>query len=165
MWITQEVCLARALDIFYGRDMLAWIFFEMFKERAYPLEMLTPVDEEIRRAFENIQTSQAWNLAGTKGRSKSGQHTLYQALSLTMNCVCQNRRDKIYGILGLAYDVGQGDITVDYTMSLPHLYHMVRKFIETRTANQEQLFYSISVLKKTLYDPDQKSLDSQSQPL
>jgi hypothetical protein len=154
MWITQEVCLARALHVFYGREMLAWTIFEAFKKSSYLLKNLTHKDEKIRRAFNNIQASQAWNLAGTKGRSESGQHTLYQAVSLTMNCVCQNRRDKIYGILGLAYDVGQGDITVDYTMSLPDLYHMVRKFIETRTASREQLFYSILVLKMTLYNPD-----------
>jgi len=40
----------------------------------------------------------------------------------SQNSISRDRRDKIYGILGLGCDVGTGDIAVDYSISLFALY-------------------------------------------
>lgn len=61
----------------------------------------------------------AGNFAGT---------VLEYALVSSQNSISRDRRDKIYGILGLACDVGTGDIAVDYSISLFELYSNTMSF-------------------------------------
>lgn len=56
-------------------------------------------------------------------------------LKLSSNCRCTDRRDKIFGILGLATDVDELDLSADYSLSLFQLY--VNNFVANELQRRE----------------------------
>jgi hypothetical protein len=79
-----------------------------------------------------VVSSQPWKLVQYRRfepSSPAGGPTLKSLLELSMPCSCHYRKDKVYGILGLASDVPVGEIPVDYSQSLFQLYTSVMRFM------------------------------------
>jgi hypothetical protein len=138
LWIIQEVCLASKLRVLYGTKMIDWTTFRNF----HSVISLYPLDRQdgsyLRHPDVNysymdlVVNSQPWKLVlyrRFEPSSPAGGPTLKSLLELSMPCSCHDRKDKVYGILGLASDVPVGEIPVDYSQSLFQLYTSVMRFM------------------------------------
>lgn len=52
-------------------------------------------------------------------------------------CKSSNPRDMLYGIIGLASDVGQETFAIDYNKPLPELQLELIDFLHSKSGNQE----------------------------
>ncbi|KAH7393488.1 hypothetical protein BKA64DRAFT_709829 [Cadophora sp. MPI-SDFR-AT-0126] len=50
---------------------------------------------------------------------------LVEALELSKNCLCEDKRDKFYGVLGLTTNIDYFDVPVDYSLTLFQVYGSV----------------------------------------
>lgn len=122
LWIIQEICLAPRVELLYCDLSCTWNVFS----RAIPW---TEADEFVRHklcCFDGIMRS---NLALNDARPE--RRLLRSLLVLSQSSLCRDPRDKLYGILGLASDVLDGDILADYTISLFDIFcQVVQEFRE-----------------------------------
>jgi Heterokaryon incompatibility protein (HET) len=139
LWIIQEVCLASKLRVLYGTEMIDWTAFWNFHSviSLYPLDRqdgshLRRYPDVNYHYMDRVVLSQPWKLVMYRRfepSSPAGGLTLKSLLELSMACSCHDKKDKVYGILGLASDVPVGEIPVDYSQSLFQLYTSVMRFM------------------------------------
>ncbi|KAK5952456.1 hypothetical protein OHC33_006499 [Knufia fluminis] len=96
-WVIQEFLFAQAVEVFAGKRKLEWKDFEDLIEflRREPVLGSRPVVSQI------LQSRTARLTLRRKAGSQSSLHELLQEYS---DSACTERRDKVYGILGLASD-------------------------------------------------------------
>jgi hypothetical protein len=102
LWIIQEIGNAAALEVCFGRSSLEWTrFIEMVTQRASVDNVSIPLKLH-RQRMEKYR----------------GAHTLHRLLETHQSALCQDRRDKIYGLVGLAMDASAIEFPIDYRKSL-----------------------------------------------
>ncbi|KAK0099738.1 hypothetical protein ONS95_013368 [Cadophora gregata] len=153
LWIMQEVCLARRLLLLYGRHTMNWSSLSDFHQaisrstipwklddfppvmsqilNSRPWKILQVTKDGMKPHIPHLWTKSEWFL-GT---------TLENALRLSRDAFCHERKDKVFGILGLADDVDTGDIVVDYSISLFELYSNVLLFHRRRLSEEHSEEY------------------------
>lgn len=134
LWIVQEVYLASQLRLFYGVRTAALETFLKFREE-FETDNLQIEQRERRtskRLAHPIINTSPWQLFGPQyakarkvrksGESLDASRDFLLMLLLTKDHICQDRRDKIYGILGLVGDDGASrQVSIDYSCSLYEL--------------------------------------------
>ncbi|KAL2068059.1 hypothetical protein VTL71DRAFT_16157 [Oculimacula yallundae] len=148
LWIVQEVCLAFRLTLIYGRRQKKWTELCRFCKTIERMSRQPDGVElgNLPREMIQILESQPWKIMQIINKgvgsqdylSLNGIHhfgmdrflgtTLERALQLAVDSNSHERKDKIFGLLGLAEDVDSGEIIVDYSMSLFALYSTVMHF-------------------------------------
>jgi hypothetical protein len=96
-------------------------------------------------------------LAGPYMRDKTTAKSLEDLIKISENCLCTDRRDKIYGLLGLTSDGSERDVVVDYSQSIFDLYEAVvmfqRKMFACHGSSREKVIGFSQLLQKTLLVP------------
>lgn len=140
LWIIQEVVLSREVWIMCGRHILPW------RRLSTPCSNMTlsGISNWLSTRAKSIKDAEATAATPTNGWSACDQlgreqehyqssggvgSTLFNLIRNYRNALCQDPRDKVYGVLALT-SAGQYDtIRVDYTSDYPfmHLYHDIAK--------------------------------------
>ncbi|KAK0116350.1 hypothetical protein ONS95_013371 [Cadophora gregata] len=93
----------------------------------------------------------------------SADTDLVSVLALSRNCLCEDKRDKFYGILGLTTDVDEFDVPVDYSLSLFWVYVSVLQARSHQWGTDDEVLTNYSAdqimtlsraLQKPLLGPD-----------
>ncbi|KAN0114565.1 Heterokaryon incompatibility protein (HET) domain containing protein [Hyaloscypha variabilis] len=161
LWIVQEFGLATKMQILYGTSSCDGLVFFHFRELLYRLPVWpVPVEQQalahatatvpdIGTSLQRILNSQAMF---TPARVKE---IIYGNgfESLLKKCeeqLCAERRDKVYAILRLPHDVKNGDIPIDYSISIPELYKRTLDWSCKREGNSSMDRFSRTVLRALL---------------
>ncbi|KAG4440938.1 hypothetical protein IFR05_003567 [Cadophora sp. M221] len=179
LWIIQEVCLAQRLPLVYGRQMLDWTVFRTIRVGILSLVKVYKFNpNDYGSGVSRMKESPAWRIAnfidGPVDNPKRIASAVTQiievegflsvplerALEVSCDSLCDDKKDKVYGVLGLAEDVDVGDISVDYSQSLFALYFKTMVFYQT-TIDRLNLFRMprisarfSQILQKALLGPD-----------
>jgi hypothetical protein len=173
VWIIQEVFLARNLQLIYGTRTAKWKDFQELRrsidvalqklsERDFePLSSRQNAAECGEHIVEHIHESRAWNFSRyTEDRDRTW--FLEDVLDLSKLNFCRDKKDKVYGVVGLASDVNEGDIPVEYGQSLFHLYESVMRWKLRKLPKESQSRvppFSSDVQRMLLGDhPDEQSI-------
>ncbi|CZR60698.1 uncharacterized protein PAC_10594 [Phialocephala subalpina] len=125
LWIIQEVTLSRELRVCIGRSSEKW---ETFLEN---------LSQHVKR-YEDMrgQIGLIKNL-DQKRKGRYGEKSCLEKLLEDFRYAkCQEPRDKIYGLLGLANDCVDGSIKADYTKPTFDLYTEVLKKFGPQTISK-----------------------------
>lgn len=129
MWIVQEILMAQDLVVLCGTEQISWDLLESFT--VYLRDRL-PLDFEVFQgayvlppAFRSMMDIffERRNLDENNSADFRSRLTMENLLDLSKDRSCEDIRDKIYGIIGLAID--GGDIIVDYSCSVFQLRRRV----------------------------------------
>lgn len=144
LWIVQEILLAKKLTIYAGiENGMSFSWDEWSKARKalgnIPAEwQLPPVAMD---ALEIIMSSLPVHFDKQRERG-AGSWPLHALLSMCESSLCQEPRDKIYGLLSLAADFQAGDIAIDYSKSLFDLYIDIVEFHNSSHRKRQELSFS-----------------------
>ena len=138
LWIQQEMVLARKVIFMVGRLMLS------------AARMLKCMKRDLR--FLNHEPALQ---AALKTRSqKQDRYSLVEAIELFSNKICKEKRDKVYGLLGMVWDYQR----------IPVRYHNFRRFDlfettvkavfshELRPIEEDRIEYIVDVMKDLAYE-------------
>jgi hypothetical protein len=84
---------------------------------------------------------------------RPGSYTLRKLLTISQDCLCRDQKDKIYGLLGLADDVNEKDIPIDYSQSIFQLYENVLEFRARQGFGNESALWFSHCLQRALLLP------------
>lgn len=114
LWIIQEICLARRITVCIGTDTKSWGDFVRL--------LLQGQEENLEGAY----------LIERLNEKRLGRHSDSNRLEILLEhfeyALCQERRDKIYGLLGLTHDSAVDSIYADYAKGWYEVYCDVIKF-------------------------------------
>lgn len=99
LWIIQEVVLARDVEIHCGPEHCLWDTFRM-----------------VVTSVAILHSSAAYRVV--QARQNHASLSLIELLETFQNNLCKDPRDKIYGLLGMASDVRNGELSIDYRTEL-----------------------------------------------
>jgi len=152
VWIIQEICLAQRIKILYGAMECEWDDF-CATERivAHYVRYFDHPDQSTDFALANLLGTTAATLQ--RRRSMLESITLYDMVEISEMSLCQDKRDKIYGILGLVRDIKVEDIEIDYDKSIFNLYEdVIKAQVRTEPVGNNSLRFSQN-LQRSLLDP------------
>ncbi|KAK5556008.1 hypothetical protein LTR46_005854 [Exophiala xenobiotica] len=136
-WIIQEFLRARGVEVVVGTASLEWTLFE-------DVVRLVREKERERGRKGGSEDMPAWMgefmhtlpVRLTGRRISHEQSTLEELLAGFYDSKCAERRDKIYGILGIADDCGEDETTgqvrgprPDYAKNIVEVYFEVCKYL------------------------------------
>jgi len=131
LWIVQEIILAPKLELIYGTHSCDWEHlttllytirqYEVFSECQRHLPRLDGKASLVARSFAGHLDSQRY----ARRINRLPATGLKSLLATCETSYCQDPRDKIYGILGLASDISKNKISVDYSKSLFEIWEDV----------------------------------------
>lgn len=116
LWIVQEVLLAKNLKLCFGDDARTTCNWDLLSQARSSLERIPAywnLDGCCKTMVEIIQPSLSFQLDLLKQGFDKGW-PLHKLLEITKDTLCQDPRDKVYGLLGIAKDCYLGDIVIDY---------------------------------------------------
>ncbi|KAK5312468.1 hypothetical protein LTR70_008149 [Exophiala xenobiotica] len=132
-WVIQEFLFAQAVEVFAGRHKLEWEDFEDLLD----LLRMQPVLASNAVISQILQSRTARLTLRRKAGSQSSLHELLQEYS---DSACTERRDKVYGILGLASDCIEDSETGQTTGIHPdYETHIVNVYLEALDCIQASL--------------------------
>jgi len=132
-WVIQEFLFAQAVEVFAGRHKLEWEDFEDLLD----LLRMQPVLASNAVISQIVQSRTARLTLRRKAGSQSSLHELLQEYS---DSACTERRDKVYGILGLASDCIEDSETGQTTGIHPdYETHIVNVYLEALDCIQASL--------------------------
>ncbi|TVY76061.1 Heterokaryon incompatibility protein 6 OR allele [Lachnellula suecica] len=159
LWIIQEFCLAKRVQLLYDTDVIGWSCFEgvwrligHFLNQRHDALNLSPPDT--LASLQTISKSRATDLALGKN---AGSFSLRTLIKVSHDSLCQDPRDKIYGLLGLASDVPLGHIPIDYNQSIFQLYEIVLLFQIRQGLKRENALWLSYCLQRTIMSPVSKA--------
>ncbi|CAG9939562.1 unnamed protein product [Clonostachys rosea f. rosea IK726] len=123
LWIIQELVLAPEVRFYLGRYEFGW-------------DMVTSTQNPEWRALEG--RSEAIHRFREK-RYTSAQR-LENLIEVFRKAECTEKRDKIYGLLGMVLDGSDSAIKVDYGIGFAQLYAQVIAFHQTSDAPRDSPF-------------------------
>jgi hypothetical protein len=137
MWILQECSLARRLQLIYGTRSLKWEEFQIFCRAVCHFNSILDIsDYGPSTLHDRFIASEPWKRLETIAPTfPQVDRTLKTLIKLSLNLSCGDKRDKIYGLLGIASDVPEGLISVDYSRPLSHLYGDIMEFQIQKTGD------------------------------
>ncbi|KAI9859129.1 MAG: hypothetical protein M1813_007085 [Trichoglossum hirsutum] len=136
LWIIQELTLSQTLRICIGRHSEKWETF--LESLSQYVERLLNSSSPNRRGCSELQAQiQVIKTLDQKRRGRwEDTSCLEKLLEDFQYAKCEKPIDKIYGLLGLAYDCEDGIIEADYTKSTFDLYvEVMGKFNRIRPAS------------------------------
>ncbi|KAK4888941.1 hypothetical protein LTR27_012221 [Elasticomyces elasticus] len=139
-WIVQEMVLAQDLEVVVGARAISWADFVSAVLNAYNMAredmiVLDANDAAGTDAYSNRPMAQGiTNIFGLKTlrvgfRARPNSQTLNILLMLTSDTHCNDPRDKIYALLGLATDFDRSNIKVDYTLGTAQVFTSVARYL------------------------------------
>jgi hypothetical protein len=131
MWIVQEMCLAKDLILLFDSTFASWAGVQSLRRflMRSPYQPKSPMPTQMPDFEETgqlIKASQAFSLDAH--RTQSFRNNLEDLLNSTVECICTDPKDKIYGLLGLLDDNQSKEISVDYSKSLFEVFADVMRF-------------------------------------
>jgi len=133
IWVIQEFVLAREIIIQCGESTInantLQKFLSLVPSPLYDHDI--PIEEA--RFAKQINDSRGAQLSNQRHlhRTVGSNRTLMSLIGRHKECKATDCRDKIYALLGLAVDVGPGDIVVDYNKHLSEIWKDVVQFYTT----------------------------------
>jgi len=132
LWIIQEVGLGISLLILLGKHVCDWDNFRIVRQTLSRYHVDTGLGDPggCLESIRDILGSFAAQLDAHKEDRSDGftLEALLESCSLPGTAYCSERRDKVYGLLGLAVDVDIGAIPIDYSRSISEIYMDCIKF-------------------------------------
>jgi hypothetical protein len=137
-WIIQEFLRARQVEVVVGTASLEWTLFEdvvrLVREREKE-KGIKGEPEDVPAWMGEFMHTLPVRLTGR--RISHEQSTLEELLAEFYDSKCAERRDKIYGILGIADDCGEDETTgkvigprPDYAKNIVEVYFEVCKYLQ-----------------------------------
>jgi hypothetical protein len=122
-WVIQEVAMSRDIAFQCGSVLASW-------EGVYSTVEHTPA-HFVRGSFPLIlkvllMSPKSKNV-GQTFKALEPQMELLDLLESFRYCEATDPRDKIYALMGLAFDVQPGDINIDYTLPVQYVYKDIVK--------------------------------------
>jgi hypothetical protein len=120
IWIVQEYLLAHNVVIHCGPDAIdGTIVDTILSHLAAPKdEKLADLPSYFSEPLGRIRASPGTRICASRLQQKSKRPTLLELLNACKDSKCSEPRDRIYAILGLASDVQEGSIVIDYDRSI-----------------------------------------------
>jgi hypothetical protein len=124
LWISQEIALAREIEIHCGNFEISWNYLARTIKR-----LKSPILKATLSAFAReplLQTMPVGLEEAQQVRDAGGGRStqLCNLCHITHNALCSDPRDKVYGLLGIATHVG-GRLQADYNKSLFEVFEDV----------------------------------------
>lgn len=148
LWIVQEVLLARDILVAFGDHKNTVMKWDCITKAQTCLDKISRQWSTKDREFRIMENSMMWYLA----RLRQPPRTHISPTSLfafTKRSLCQDPRDKIYGLLGILDPGLTPSITIDYSIPLTTLYlELIRWFkhkFDTSTHTREFLEFGRAV--------------------
>lgn len=123
LWIVQEVGLASRLTIVHGGCDASWEAFTTLRKWISELQEKRQIPKRIVRHVKLILHSVPAHFDRQRERVEGS--SLLALLTNYEISKSQDPRDKVYGLLGLAADVEEDELEVDYSKSLLEVYRDV----------------------------------------
>ncbi|KAJ4111466.1 hypothetical protein NW768_011820 [Fusarium equiseti] len=121
LWIIQEIAQAQKIKVCFGNSVAEWKQFTHFM------------------VMHNSGCKGPIKLERQREERYSGSNTLLQLLVKHQYAECQDRKDKVYGLVGMASDAR--GFPIDYTKSPFQIWKDVMEFM-----NRHSLFYDMDIL-------------------
>jgi hypothetical protein len=107
MWIVQEMCLAKDLILLFDSTFASWTGIQSLRRflMKSPYQSKSPMPPQMpdfEETSQLIKSSQAFSLDAH--RTQSFRNNLEDLINSTVECICTDPKDKIYGLLGLLDD-------------------------------------------------------------
>lgn len=130
IWIIQEIGLARQVKVCFGNSAVNWDGFIHFM------------------GMHNVGSDGPIRLHQQRQNQVNGSSTLRQLLQNHKDALCKDRKDKVYGLIGLARD-GRG-LVIDYQRPLFQIWTDVMEFMNSHRLFEDQDILSVGGLVKFL---------------
>lgn len=135
MWIVQEVCSAKALEVHWGLNSKPEHnanFVSVFKSWEQFFDQMPSKDK---------------NAAINISQQRNGRHgekfVLPSLMEACQESICEEPRDKVYAFLGIAHDCEDGQFPVDYSKSLFELYEdVIHFYLKLEDASETIVYFS-----------------------
>lgn len=114
MWIVQEVALGQKCVVYCGSFSVPW---NDLAKAALCLEEDTGHQVEAHRVVRMIKGLKRKNVT-----DYPGHRSLINLIHQSLNLLCTDPRDKIYGVLGLASDITPGEFIPEYSLLCQEVY-------------------------------------------
>ena len=166
LWVVQEIGLAKRVKVLYGNADCDWNDFSV------PVSILSfwrdtfgqrfP-DTTGRSLFLSLKESPAAKFVGRDFRRQGwmvlGEGLTY-LLSISENSHCQERRDRIYALLGFLDKYERAQIPVDYSKSLYQIFEdVIKSSFYKQPYGPAKLVYFSEALQRALLAPLKKGSD------
>ncbi|KAK8008038.1 HET-domain-containing protein [Apiospora marii] len=123
VWIVQEVVLAEKLRLQCGHDEARWEGLTNLLDPRGRKQIFEP--RAVKKTIESVRSSLPAHIHGLRRTHQLRGCRLQEVLEATRNSLYTDPRDRIYGLLGIADDVGDGRFEVDYSGE-PNIEAMLR---------------------------------------
>lgn len=129
LWIVQEIGQAREIEVCFG----AW---------------MSPWEEFIRFLASLVASGRPLNLDYQLRKDTNESHTLKKLLEDHQDALCKDKRDKVYGLVGLAVDATQ--FPIDYSNSLFEVWTDTMEYMNKHSLLESTDVINFGRLVKTL---------------
>lgn len=123
LWIVQEVLLAKELVLCFGDNARTVISWELLTRTRVSLRAVSPywklipaLEEYVNRIKDTSPLRLDMMRQGNERR-----WPLFSLIEMTKTSLCQDPRDKIYGLLGLASDFSVKELGITYEKPVAHV--------------------------------------------
>ncbi|RGP73998.1 het domain-containing [Fusarium sporotrichioides] len=130
LWIIQEIGLAQEIKVCFGNSAVEWKQFTHFLR------------------MHNLGSDGPVRLERQREERYTGSNTLLHLLSAHREAECQDRKDKVYGLLGMASDARCFDI--DYNKSRLEIWTDVMEFMNLNSLFSNEDVIAVGDLVKFL---------------
>ncbi|EPE27264.1 hypothetical protein GLAREA_03179 [Glarea lozoyensis ATCC 20868] len=116
IWIVQEYLLAQKVDFYCGRITIDGTIIDTIISHLAALkdEKLTDLPSWLTEPLQRIRASPATRICTSRLQQKSKRPTLLELLVACKDSKSSEPRDRLYALLGLASDVQEDSIVIDY---------------------------------------------------
>ncbi|EGU73996.1 hypothetical protein FOXB_15493 [Fusarium oxysporum f. sp. conglutinans Fo5176] len=121
LWIIQEIGLAQKIKVCFGNSATEWKQFTQFI------------------TMHNFGSKGPIRLERQREEKYTGSNTLLQLLQDHKEADCQDRKDKVYGLVGMASDAR--GFSIDYNKSVFEIWTDVMEFM-----NRHSLFFDRDII-------------------
>ncbi|KAK7985799.1 hypothetical protein PG988_003421 [Apiospora saccharicola] len=123
VWIVQEIVLAEKLRLQCGLDEARWEGLTNLLDPRGRKRVFEP--RAAKRSIESVRGSLPARIHSLRHSHQVRGCRLQEVLEATRGSLCTDPRDRVYGLLGIADDVGDGRFEVDYSGE-PNIDAMLR---------------------------------------
>ncbi|KAM0377507.1 hypothetical protein ACHAPY_006670 [Fusarium culmorum] len=171
LWIVQEVLLAKELVLCFGdnaKTTTSWDLFTKARESLERVPSFWKFRPAVSASLKEIKN--AFPLRLDKLRQDTGQcWSLHNLVDITMDSLCHDPRDKIYGLLGITSGFQFGDFDIRYQDAVEHVYRNAIVWYHSKRgedANSPNLVRFSQLLQLSLKShQDKSSSNAISSPL
>uniref|UniRef100_A0A4E9DDL1 Heterokaryon incompatibility domain-containing protein n=1 Tax=Gibberella zeae TaxID=5518 RepID=A0A4E9DDL1_GIBZA len=162
LWIVQEVLLAKELVLCFGdnaKTTTSWDLFTKARESLERVPSFWQFKPVVSASLKEIKN--AFPLRLDKLRQDTGQcWSLHNLVDITMDSLCHDPRDKIYGLLGITSGFKFGDFDIRYQDAVEHVYRNAISWYHSKhgeDANSPNLVRFSQLLQLSLKSHQDKS--------